>query len=83
MTFESLVDWGSLILDSWRQRAYIKGSNTEAFDEFGSSVSFDRTGSLHVVSARGEDSGAKGVGGDEKDNSVDEAGAVYVFSMTK
>jgi hypothetical protein len=68
---------------TWRQQAYIKGSNTEAFDEFGSSVSLDRSGSLLVISARGEDSGSKGIGGDEKDNSVDEAGAVYVFRLTK
>jgi hypothetical protein len=85
---ESATEAGAVYLftrtgTTWRQEAYIKGSNTEAFDEFGSSVSLDRTGSMLVVSARGEDSGAKGVGGDEKDNSVDEAGAVYVFSVTK
>jgi hypothetical protein len=85
---ESAAESGAVYLftrtgTTWKQDAYIKGSNTEAFDEFGSSVAFDRTGALLVVSARGEDSGAKGVGGNEKDNSVDEAGAVYVFSIKK
>jgi hypothetical protein len=68
---------------TWRQQAYIKGSNTEAFDEFGSAVSFDRSGSLLVISARGEDGGSKGVDGNQADNSVDEAGAVYVFNIAR
>jgi hypothetical protein len=33
-----------------------------------------------AVGARGEDSGAKGINGNQADNSVKEAGAVYVFS---
>jgi hypothetical protein len=77
---------------SWRQQAYIKGSNTEAFDEFGSSVALDRQGRLLVVSARGEDSAARGVDGNppsrsaprgasSDDNSASEAGAVYIFGL--
>jgi len=65
----------------WTQRAYIKGDNTEAYDEFGSSVSLSRDGHLLAVGARGEDSGAAGIDGDETDNSVDESGAVYLFSF--
>jgi len=68
---------------TWRQQAYIKGSNTKAYDEFGSSMTLDRTGSMLVVSARGEDSGAKGVNGNQADTSVDEAGAVYVFGIAR
>jgi hypothetical protein len=68
---------------TWRQIAYIKGSNTEAFDEFGSSVAIDRAGTLLAITARGEDSGAKGIGGNQNDNSVDEAGAAYIFSLAK
>jgi hypothetical protein len=68
---------------SWRQQAYIKGSNTEAFDELGSSVALDRSGTTLVATARGEDSGAKGVNGNQADNSADEAGAAYVFGLTK
>jgi hypothetical protein len=65
----------------WTQRAYIKGSNTEAYDEFGSSVSLSRDGHLIAIGARGEDSGATGIDGDQSDNSVDESGAVYLFSF--
>jgi len=68
---------------AWRQQAYIKGSNTEAFDEFGSSVSLDRTGTLLASTSRGEDSGATSAGGNQGDNSVDEAGAAYVFRIRR
>jgi predicted amidohydrolase YtcJ len=66
---------------TWQQRAYVKGSNTEAFDEFGSSVALDRTGTTLVASARGEDGAARGVNGNQASNAVDEAGAVYVFAL--
>jgi hypothetical protein len=65
---------------AWTQFAYVKGANTEAFDEFGSSVALTRDGRTLVVGARGEDSGATGVNGNAADNSVDEAGAVYVLT---
>ena len=67
---------------SWKQDAYIKGSNTDAFDEFGSSVALDRAGTMLVSSARGEDSAARGVNGNQADNSAAEAGAAYVFGIT-
>jgi hypothetical protein len=66
---------------TWVQQAYIKGSNTEAFDEFGSSIGLSRDGRTMVISARGEDSAAKGVHGNQADNSADEAGAAYVFAV--
>jgi hypothetical protein len=66
----------------WVQEAYVKGSNTEAYDEFGSTVALSRDGRTMAVTARGEDSQATGVNGDEKDNSAAEAGAVYVFTFT-
>jgi hypothetical protein len=62
----------------WQQQAYIKGSNTQAYDEFGGSVAMSRDGRVVVAGARGEDSAA--MGGNPADNSVDEAGAVYVFT---
>ena len=68
---------------TWQQQAYIKGSNTEAYDEFGSSIALDRSGTTLVVSARGEDGGGRGEGGKQTDNSVDEAGAVYVFRVAR
>jgi hypothetical protein len=65
---------------TWSQQAYIKGSNTEAYDEFGGAVAISRNGSVLVAGARGEDSGARGVNGNQNDSSVDESGAVYVFT---
>src|SRR4030095_331784 len=64
----------------WAQRFYVKGSNDEAFDEFGSSVALSRDGRTMAVGARGEDSSAKGTDGNQDDNSTKEAGAVYVFT---
>ena len=62
---------------AWKQAAYIKAANADQYDEFGTSVAFSRDGRTFVVGARGEDSGPKG---GPADNSVDEAGAVYVFT---
>ena len=65
---------------AWSQLAYVKGANTEAFDEFGGAVGLSRDGRTLVVGAKGEDSSARGVNGNQADNSLDEAGAVYVFT---
>ena len=83
---DSAQEAGALYLFSragttWTQRAYVKGSNTEAFDEFGSSVAVSRDGRTLAVGARGEDSAARGAGGNQADNSVSESGAVYVFDV--
>jgi hypothetical protein len=65
---------------TWRQEAYIKGADTEAFDQFGGSVSLDRSGRLLVVGAQGDDSGTAAR---PADRSVEESGAVYTFSLTR
>jgi len=65
---------------TWAQKAYVKATNNEAFDEFGSSVALSRDGRTLAVGARGEDSSAKGINGNQADNSMKEAGAVYVFA---
>jgi hypothetical protein len=64
----------------WVQQAYIKASNTDAFDEFGSSTALSRDGRTVAVGARFEDGAARGVNGNEGDNSLNDAGVVYVFS---
>ncbi len=66
---------------TWRQRAYVKSSNTEAFDEFGSAVALDRTGTTLVASARGEDGSGRGGKLSEFSNDAAEAGAAYVFNL--
>ncbi len=65
--------------ETWSQRAYVKASNTEAFDEFGSSLSLSRDGSLLAVGAQFEDSAGQGVDADRADNDVFDSGAVYLF----
>lgn len=77
----STEDW-SQILDLLRgalpaQQAYLKASNTEAGDVFSLSVAI--SGDTLVVGARGEDSNANGVNGNQDDNSASESGAAYVF----
>src|SRR5258708_11918819 len=70
-----------------KQVAYLKASNTEANDHFGNGgtleghgLAMSGDGSTLAVGAPYESSGAKGVNGDQNDNSVYSAGAVYVFT---
>ncbi|WP_178987323.1 FG-GAP repeat protein [Winogradskyella schleiferi] len=65
---------------TWTQEAYIKASNTDANDRFGSDVSLNYDGSILAVSATGERSNATGVNGDQSNNSAgSNTGAVYIF----
>nr|WP_246394212.1 FG-GAP repeat protein [Microbulbifer rhizosphaerae] len=66
----------------WSQQAYIKASNAEEGDEFGTSLTLSSDGSVLAVSALREGSGATGVDGDQADNSASRAGAVYVFTQS-
>jgi len=60
----------------WTQEAYVKASNTEAVDRFGTSVSV--SGNTLAVGAAGEDSAAVGINGDQSSNAARESGVVYV-----
>jgi hypothetical protein len=62
---------------NWTQQAYLKASNAEQLDFFGSSVAL--SGETAVVGAPRESSNARGVNGNESDNSSPVSGAVYVF----
>ena len=64
----------------WTAGAYVKGSNTDAGDEFGSTVALSGNGRVMVVGAHSEDSAARGVNGNQADNSGDDSGAAYVFA---
>jgi photosystem II stability/assembly factor-like uncharacterized protein len=64
---------------TWKQLAYVKASNADAYDEFGSAMSLSKDGKLMAVSARSEASAAKGINGNQSDNSAPGAGAVYLF----
>ena len=63
--------------NAWTQRAYLKASNTDDFDQFGVSVAV--SGDTVVVGADREDSNATGVNGNQADNSASGSGAAYVF----
>ena len=59
------------------RQTYIKASNTEADDYFGSAVALSANGRTLAVSAPHEDSAATGVDGDQTSNAAGLAGAVY------
>ena len=61
----------------WTQQAYLKASNTGIADYFGSAVAIE--GDTIAIGASSESSAATGIDGDQSDNSVSGAGAVYVF----
>ncbi len=66
---------------TWTQEAYLKASNTDAEDRFGSSVAI--FGDTVVVGAQYESSDGTGVnGGAQTDNSREDAGAAYVFTRS-
>jgi hypothetical protein len=67
---------------AWSQQAYLKASNTGASDEFGVHVALSADGRTLAVGAPGEFSAARGIHGDQADNSAPGAGAVYVFTRS-
>jgi len=67
---------------SWAQSAYVKASNTDDEDFFGSSISLSGDGSTLAVGARREDSNGTGIDGDQNNNDAPVSGAVYVFVRT-
>jgi len=67
-------------LGTWSQQAYVKASNTDANDTFGSSVA--TTGDTVVVGASVETSNATGVNGVQNNNSAPNAGAAYIFTRS-
>ena len=64
----------------WRQQAYLKASNTESGDEFGSPIAL--YGDTLAVGAHRESSSARGVNGSESNNNAKSSGAVYVFTRS-
>ncbi len=63
--------------DTWSQQAFLKASNAQAEDRFGSSVAI--SGDTIVVGAPRESSNATGINGDQANNEGTYSGAVYVF----
>lgn len=70
---------------SWTLQAYIKASNTEAGDGFGSSIALSSDGSTLAVGAPGEDGATPGVGSGDPvttNNAAPDTGALYVFTRS-
>ena len=72
--------------EAWTQQAYVKASNTRSGGNFGSALALSKDGNTLAVGALGEDSDARGIGGNQQ--SADSiaftssgAGAVYVFTL--
>ena len=63
-----------------QQETYIKASNAQAGDRFGTSIAV--SGDTVVIGAPEEDSSATGVNGNEADDSLTDSGAAYVFRRT-
>lgn len=66
---------------AWSQQAFVKAQVADARDEFGSSVVLNGAGDRLAVGAQQEDSDAAGVGGDQNNNSAENTGAGYLFTL--
>jgi trimeric autotransporter adhesin len=58
---------------------YVKASNSDTDDSFGTGVALSADAGTLAVSALGESSAATGVDGDQTNNTAKASGAVYVF----
>ncbi len=65
----------------WLPQAYIKASNTEYNDIFGTSVALSKDGTTLAVGATGEDSSAQTINGSQSNNDEENSGAVYIFVL--
>lgn len=65
--------------DEWSDGRRLKASNPSVGDAFGYAVAMPTEARLLVVSALLEDGGQGGIGGNQNDNSLSAAGAVYLY----
>lgn len=66
----------------WSQQSYMKSFNTRINDQFGWGLAISGDGNTIAVGAHFEDSGAKGINGDQSDFSVEDSGAVYIYTRS-
>jgi cysteine-rich repeat protein len=67
---------------TWSQQAYVKASNTDALDHFGSSATLSADGASLAVGAPFEASAATGIDGDQASNLASGSGALYLFTRS-
>ena len=68
--------------DIWREQAFIKASNPDLQDTFAANLAVSRDGNTMLVGAAMEDSRARGINGEQQDNSAIESGAAYLFTRS-
>jgi hypothetical protein len=66
----------------WAQEAYLKASNTDSGDRFGTALALSGDGNTLVAGASAEDSNATGINGNAADNSNLSQGAAYIFARS-
>lgn len=67
--------------NAWTQQSYVKASNTDSGDAFGTTPCLTADGAFFAAGASGESSSALGVNGNQADNSLSSSGAAYVFTV--
>lgn len=65
--------------EDWPLHRYLKAPGVAAHDSYGSGVALSRDGGTIAVGSDGEDSSATGLGGNQADDSAQNAGAVYFY----
>ena len=63
---------------TWRESVRLEATHPGNGDDFGGALALD--GDLLAVGAQGEDSAARGIGGDPSSDGAEKSGAVYVFT---
>lgn len=66
----------------WVQQTYIKASNSDPLYRFGTSLALSADGNTLAVGSPGEQSNAMGIDGNQANDLLSEAGAVYVLTRT-
>ena len=67
---------------TWTEQAFIKPSNPQLQDWFAVNLAVSGDGNTLVVGASMEDSNARGINGDQQNNSATESGAAYLFTRS-
>ena len=66
--------------DTWFEQAFIKASNPDLEDWFGARLALNGDGNTLLVGANMEDSVARGLDGDQSDDTAADSGAAYLFT---
>ena len=66
----------------WSQQAHVRAFNARENDQFAWALAMSRDGNTIAIGSHLEDSGAKGVNGDQSDASMEDSGAVYVYTRS-